>query len=90
MGDFGAQLSPWDTASGDSGVENEQQGEGSDSIGLGLGVTALLCFMVGGAVGVGAPGVRVGLVKLSQLGSVLLADRTALISHYRARAVFRP
>lgn len=74
-------------------MENKQRGEGPGFVGLGLGVITLLCFVVRGLLAWELPGCGcggMGLVKLSRLGSVLLADRAALISHYRVRAVFRP
>lgn len=40
-------------------MENQQQGEGPDLVGLGLGVITPLCCVVRGVVGVGAAGVRV-------------------------------
>lgn len=98
MGGFGAWLPPWDAACRDLGVENQQLGGGPDLVGLVLVVIASLCFMVRGFGGAGATR-GTGAVVWDWLsrpgsglafGSVLLADRSALISHYRVRAVFRP
>lgn len=57
-GGFGARLPPWDAASVDLGVENQQQGGGPDLVGHVQGVIAPLCFMTRGMSDAGAAGAQ--------------------------------